>query len=239
MNSKYQAQLDKFVANIEARNQLEKVVVLLMIVASIAMLYITMAFDPIRGDISSARGQIRSVDSQIQAQQLSYANMVAESQEDPNKFANDRLMVIARAQTQLETEIRNLAGDLVTPNEMTTLLESLLARQAGLQLLTSRNETVTPLRQGISNEAELLADSGAVNFEDVQRTDVSGQVYQHGLFLEFEGDFFSTLKYLRFLEEVTGSFFWDSISFRQLEWPNAHVTLEIHTLSTDEGFIGV
>jgi MSHA biogenesis protein MshJ len=68
---------------------------------------------------------------------------------------------------------------------------------------------------------------------------VEGQVYAHGLVLEFEGDFFTTLKYLRFLEEITRSFFWDTISFRVAEWPSARVTLQIHTLSTDAGFIGV
>jgi MSHA biogenesis protein MshJ len=57
--------------------------------------------------------------------------------------------------------------------------------------------------------------------------------------IEFQGDFFSTLKYLRFLEEISGSFFWDSVSFKKVAWPEALVTLEIHTLSASEGFIGV
>ena len=176
---------------------------------------------------------------QILAQQNSYAEKYDASLEDPDKFANDRLVVIARAQAQLQGEINSLAGDFVTPNEMTNILTSVLERQAGLELVSFGNQSATPLREGISNVAELLAATGAVNLDDVVTTGVSGQVYEHGLVIEFEGDFFNTLKYLRFLEDITGSFFWDSISFRQLDWPNAHITLEIHTLSTNQGFIGV
>ena len=51
--------------------------------------------------------------------------------------------------------------------------------------------------------------------------------------------FFSTLRYLRFLETMEQSFFWDSIEYEQALWPEARVILELHTLSSEEGFIGV
>ena len=80
----------------------------------------------------------------------------------------------------------------------------------------------------------IVAASGLIAAEET-----NGQVFEHGLVLEFQGDFFSTLKYLRFLEEISGTFFWDAVRFRQVEWPEALVTLEIHTLSSNAGFIGV
>jgi MSHA biogenesis protein MshJ len=165
--------------------------------------------------------------------------MLVSSQEDPNRFANNRLVVIGREQNQLDGQIAALAGDLVTPNQMTEILTTVLERQSGLELVYFRNEPAAPLRTGVSNAGELLTETGTLNFDDVVEDEVAGQVFEHGLVIEFQGDFFSTLTYLRFLEEITGSFFWDSISFSQLDWPNALVSLEIHTLSTDQGFIGV
>jgi MSHA biogenesis protein MshJ len=153
--------------------------------------------------------------------------MVAASQEDPNKFANDRLAVIAREQSRLDVEISRLAGDLISPSDMTRILTSVLEQQSGLELISFQNRAAVPLRTGVA--------AAGVAGED----EVDGQVFEHRLVIEFQGDFFSTLKYLRFLEEISGSFFWDSVSFKQVVWPEALVTLEIHTLSASAGFIGV
>ena len=239
MNEQLRKILDPVVANIDARKQSEKILILGIMVAGLVMVYLTLAFDPKRAEISSLQSQIRNFENSITRQQTAYQTMVAQSQEDPNRFANDRLEVLAREQAQLDGEIQALAGDLVTPNQMTQLLRTVLLRQSGLELVSFRNVNAQPLRAANSNQSELLEEDGTLNFDDVAQEEVVGQVYSHGLIIEFEGDYFSTLNYLRFLEDVTGSFFWDGISFRQLEWPNAHVTLEIHTLSTDQGFIGV
>ncbi len=239
MNEQLKKMIDKVVSNIEARKQSEKLLVLGMLIAGLSLTYLSIAFDPVRAEIDATRSRIENVERQIEAQQSTYQGMLAQSQEDPNRFANDRLTVVEREQAVLDGEIQALAGDLVTPNQMTEILTTVLERQAGLELVSFQNIDAEPLREGASNAGEILAETGAVNFESVTRTDVAGQVYSHGLVIEFEGDYFSTLKYLRFLEEITGSFFWDAISYEQIDWPTAHVTLEIHTLSTDQGFIGV
>ena len=239
MNEAMTRQLDQLVKNIEARSQSEKLLALTIVGVGLVMLWLTLVFDPLRAEIATARTQINNVTRQIEAQQLTYASMLEASQQDPSKFANDRLTVISREQVQLDQQIADLAGDLVTPNQMTEILTTVLERQEGLELVYFQNKVAKPLRAGVSNAGQILAQTGAVNFDEVVEGEVSGQVFEHGLVIEFEGDFFSTLKYLRFLEQVTGSFFWDTVSFRQLEWPNAHVTLEIHTLSTNQGFIGV
>lgn len=239
MNEQLKKQLELLIKNIDSRKQSEKILILGLLIAGLIMGYLTLEFDPKRAEISSLQSQIASLENSISRQQTAYQTMVAQSQEDPNRFANDRLAVLTREQAELDGEIQALAGDLVTPNQMTELLTTVLERQSGLELVSFRNISAQPLRQGNTNAAELLAETGTLSLEDVVTEEVVGQVYSHGLIIEFQGDYFSTLKYLRFLEDVTGSFFWDAITFRQEEWPNAVVTLQIHTLSTDRGFIGV
>lgn len=234
MNEQLRKQLDLLVRNLEKRAQSEKLLILGMALASLILAYLTFGFDPIRYDIETLRSQVNIVNIEIGSRQREYASMIETSQQDPNRFANDRLAVLSREQAQLDQDISNLAGDLVSPDEMTAILTTVLERFTGLELLYFRNQSAVPLRDGVT--AESNSDTNIALAGDSQ---ITGQVYSHGLTIEFQGDFFSTLKYLRFLEEVSGSFFWDSISFRQVEWPRAHVSLEIHTLSTDEGFIGV
>lgn len=239
VNRKLSRQFEQLAGNVERRNQSEKILVLGIVCVGIVLLWLSLAFDPLQAGLNTTQARINAVNRQIVAQQTAYAAMEAASQQDPNKFANDRLQVLQREQARLDDEIQNLAGDLVTPSQMIPILTLVLERQAGLQLLSFKNLEARPLRSGVSNAAQILTDTGAVNFESTSVSEVSGQVYEHGLIIEFEGDFFSTLRYLRVLEQMTGSFFWDAVSFRQLEWPNAHITLEIHTLSTDQGFMGV
>lgn len=227
MNEKLKQNLELATKSFDSRTQSEKIAVVLLIICGLVMAYLTMAFDPYRESISGLGRQINGTERQIQAQQTSYASMVAASQEDPNKFANERLSVIAREQSSLDAEISRLAGDLISPTDMTKILTSVLERQSGLELISFQNRAAVPLRAGVAGEG---AQEG---------NEVDGQVFEHGLVIEFQGDFFSTLKYLRFIEEVSGSFFWDSVTFQQVAWPEAIVTLEIHTLSANAGFIGV
>ena len=92
-----------------------------------------------------------------------------------------------------------------------------------------------PLRTGVAGNVR-NSDSNALS---ATVRSISGQVYQHGIALEFRGDYFSTLRYLRLLEQLSDSFYWDSITFTQGDWPSATVRLQLHTLSTEEGFLGV
>jgi MSHA biogenesis protein MshJ len=235
VNEQLNRQIKLFVKNVDARGQGEKLLVMAILIVGLILVYLELSYDPIRSEIASARSQISSLSAQITSQQTSYAEKLAQSQEDPNKFANGRLAVIDQQQQVLLDQISSLAGDLVTPNQMTALLTNVLARQVGLELISFNNEPVKPLRA-----VGATAEQDAEGLDDAlsAQTSVSGQVYEHGLTIEFEGDFFNTLRYLRFLEGMTGSFFWDSVKFNQSEWPTSAVTLMIHTLSADEGFIG-
>lgn len=238
MNEQLQKQLDTITHNIDARTRSEKIIMLVVLVAAMAMIYLSVSYDPMTSDIERLQSQTANTQRQIIAQQTTYAEMVALSQEDPSRFANERLNVINSQLVQLDQEITELAGDLITPREMTQILTTVLGQYSGLELVRFENKPATPLRTGVQTTSAGQA-GGEPGEGGIAANEIDGQVYEHGLTLEFRGDFFTTLKYLRFLEEVSGSFFWDSVTFRQTAWPNADVTLEIHTLSTDEGFIGV
>lgn len=236
MNERFQEQLNKAIKSIESRKQSEKLIVMLMLLAGLILGYLSVFYDPISLEKSQIDAQIANVERQIQAQQTAYAGMMATSQEDPSSFAIERIRVITAELEALDNEIVNLAGDLVSPSEMTQILTTVLNRYSGLELISFQNKEAAPLYTGIINTA---APTGEEASSSVASRNIEGQVFSHGLMLEFQGDFLSTLKYLKLLEDISGSFFWDTLSFRQTVWPSAHVILEIHTLSTEAGFIGV
>lgn len=240
MNERIRQQLKKLAANLAARTKSERLLVLAMACAGVFMVWLLLVSDPIQVKKAEIEGRIASVSRQITEQQAEYAEKVAASEQDPNRYANERLQVVSRELEQLDTQIASLAGDLVTPSQMTEILGTLLERQAGLELTNFENLEALPLQAGVSSANQDAEDGeGEDNFNEFEQEGLQGQVYEHGLVIEFQGSFFDTLRYLRFLEDITGNFFWDVMSFELLDWPNAHVTLQIHTLSTERGFIGV
>ena len=144
-------------------------------------------------------------------------------------------------QSAVQNDIELLAGNLVSPNGMTQMLTGVLDSQEGLTLIKVENIAPRALTNGLARgevAAATTTVSAATTATSALRS-VGFQVFRHGLILEFQGDYFSTLRYLMYLEEMDQSFFWDSFQFEQTLWPEARVRLELHTLSSEEGFIGV
>jgi len=65
------------------------------------------------------------------------------------------------------------------------------------------------------------------------------EIYKHGMRIVFEGDYFKTLKYLQALETMPWRLYWDNVEYHVTEYPKASVAITVHTLSLDEGWIGV
>ncbi len=217
----------------DGRPQAEKVILAVVGIGSVVYLYFTMVFEPMRTDIASLERQIRTGTERIAEQEARAEELRLSGVEDPDAFVRERLEQIIQEQANAQTGIEALAGNLVSPNAMTQVLTTVLDSQPGLKLVRVENRDPEPLT-GTSGVAEVLADAGAP-----VAASLGLQVFRHRLVLEFQGDYFSTLRYLLFLEAMDENFFWDSLSYEQLTWPEARVQLEMHTLSSEEGFIGV
>ena len=49
----------------------------------------------------------------------------------------------------------------------------------------------------------------------------------------------ATLRYLQALEALPWRFFWDSVDYQVIAYPQSTVRLKLHTLSLSEDWIGV
>ena len=122
----------------------------------------------------------------------------------------------------LDRDVADTMRHLVPPGEMTGLLQTVLRRSEGLEL---RQVNSLGMRQVD------LAESGAAD-------GAANRLFQHGLSVEFSGDFYGTLGYLQQLEALQWKFFWDSIDYQVVEYPRAVATVRIFTLSLNESWIG-
>lgn len=216
------------------RSMAEKLVLSLVALALPVWLFSTFFLSPVTSEADSLRRQLASIEAQLVAMQQREQLAVTSSAEDPNQAVRLRIERAIANQSELQGEIEQLAGNLVTPQSMTRLLTSMLENQSGLNLVKVENGVPQPMR----NDEEVLAE-GAIEEPQPVTEERDQQVYKHSLVIELEGDYLSLIGYLKRIEGFPERFFWDSLSFVQLSWPMGRIRLELHTLSTEEGFVGV
>lgn len=114
---------------------------------------------------------------------------------------------------------------MVTPKDMTKILSDLIEKTSDLTVTSMESIPTTPL-------------FNAKNLQEDGKTRVF-QVFKQGLRVEMIGGFFETLKFLKALEQTHINVIWDELTYEVQEYPKAKVVIVLHTLSLEEGWIGV
>jgi len=111
-----------------------------------------------------------------------------------------------------------------------------------LQLAQEKRE---PTGQSEEDEAVALAEdlyeeeqARYVGDERMEEERIIG-VYKHSVKITLKGEYFSVIAYLQKLEALNWKLFWENIEYQVDRYPGAVVTLEVYTLSTDRGVLGV
>ncbi|WP_339869319.1 hypothetical protein [Pseudohongiella nitratireducens] len=199
--------------------------------------------------------QVTALNRQLMTARASLVSMEQREQvarqaaiDDPNQAVRLRIERAMAEQERLDGLLTELAGNLVTPQAMTRLLTSMLQETGGIELVRVENLAPMPMRntmaeQSAAAEANDTAEGQGDAAEPAQASGTLNQtrqqVFQHSLVLELQGDFLSLIEYLGRVESFAASFFWDELTIEQETWPNARIRLQLHTLSTEEGFVGV
>jgi MSHA biogenesis protein MshJ len=156
---------------------------------------------------------------------------------DPNAARRTRLAALREEEKSLSEQLQGATADLVTPELMPDLLRAVLKSSSGLHLVRltglGSQPLVEPLAEGARQGGTPKNEGGKPAGEDV----LEG-AYRHGLRIEFQGDYFSTLDYLHRLEGLEWQFFWDNLHFSVSEYPRATTSIEVFTLSLSRDWIG-
>lgn len=168
------------------------------------------------GQIETLRGQLNELDSQT-------SEVMARQNIDPDREERQQLAALEQQIAQIDRQIGDMVSGLIEPEQMADILESMLQQQEGLTFIRLEN---------LGREALVDVAGEAAN------ADTSG-IYRHTMRLELEGSFNQTLAYLRALETLPWQFRWDEVEITMLDYPRANIVIKVHTLSLQEGWVGV
>lgn len=189
-------------------------------VVVIVMLCLTFLIEPALKAMSVAKQKLESEQIRHKSLTEQQAAFRQALNEDPDAELKRQLENLTRQYEQLQNTFADELGELVLPQQMPALIEGVFSRADGLDLIEMRS--LTP--------ENIFAD----------KPEMDGvAVYQHGLSLTFSGRYFDVRDFLASLEKLTSQLYWRSMAYNVEEYPDARVTIEVYTLSTEKAFIGV
>jgi MSHA biogenesis protein MshJ len=159
----------------------------------------------------------------------------------------NRLEEMKQQLAEVEASVRNSTSHLVDADKMAAILQTILSKSRGLQLIEIKGLGVTPLIAPVA-----VAEEGQV--ADVEQpvenqtpatevesagVDAFDNAYKHGLTITLEGDYLSALAYMRELESLEWGFFWETVEYEVTEYPRGTVAITLYTLSLGKEWIGV
>ncbi len=200
----------------------------LLVVISVVLLHLaweTYFFRPLQREAKQITQSITETNKDVQRMEQEVQGFREIIQNDPDAENKGRMQAVQSEIAQLHLRIQEVAEVLIEPEQMARLLEELLMREQGLKLIKLENL-----------EPRSFLDQATPENPQPQR---GVNLFRHGFAIEFEGDFHSTLSYLKELEKLPWRFFWDAVLFDVQEYPKAKVRIELHTLGLSEGWIGV
>lgn len=129
-----------------------------------------------------------------------------------------KLNLSEREETELGQQIQNLENYAIDQNDKQKVLSDIISSETGLYLLS---------------EIHNLPEKIITNPND------STILYEQSLIIRFKGDYFSTLVFIKRLEQLKWPLFLDRLEYNVTKYPIANVIIQLHIISKQEGFINV
>lgn len=108
---------------------------------------------------------------------------------------------------------QNKADKLLSPTKTSDFLYKLITTSDNLTLLQLKN---------VPPKTVVLPQSNM-------------KIFEHGIMIKFQGDYFSTMNYLQAVEKLKWKIFWDKLEYKVTQYPVAEITLYVHTINDYEG----
>lgn len=184
------------------------------------------------------QSRLRSVQTQIESEQEIVAELQAEVaklsvllSQDPNHALRERIAQLKADHAVLDEALRELTVGLIQPAEMTKVLREMLVDEKGLSLVRLAN--------GQGEPVILTAAAGDAAGGAEAKAEEEPRLFRHTLIVEVEGGYLDALRYLKRLEALQWTFYWDGIELNVDKYPKSRIVIRLSTLGLREGWIGV
>lgn len=230
----YQEQLQKKMKDnykkieqwVDAFSLRERVLVFITLIVGVYFFWSTVLFDYfLVGDVQIAKKVEELGQKKIMLAKQAESLSVAVSKDVRGEFQK-RLQGLNEENKVLQEKVVEQLQQLVTPKDMIKIIKNIVYETKGLELITLE-----------SKGSKLLFDNKNQNKGAVVAPSLP--IFDHGLQIEVIGEYFQILKFLENLESQQSKMLWGELSYEVMVYPKAKVSVFIHTLGLEEGWLGV
>ena len=221
----------KLSARFDALMVRERVLVLVAAVVGIALIFDTLALQPLEvrkkrltQQLAEARQSLKAADTLMKARE----NVV-----DPDAVKRTYRNALRKQLAEIDLIMQGLQRGLVPPERMAKLLEDMLSHSRGLRLVALRNLPAQRFETpGSKPDAPKPGAEAKPGTKDPERT-----IYQHSVEITLQGSYADLHNYLAQLEQLPSQMFWGRISVNTERYPRLRVTLTVQTLSLNKAWL--
>ena len=221
--------LKKWATAFDALSLRERLMVFGAGAAAVLFVFYFMSFNPLlakrtalEASIAQKQGLLSATNKEIELIMLAHAT-------DPDREARTRLLSLQAETASLARALREKQHGLVAPERMVTLLEHLLRRHAGLRVVSLKTLPASAVgaRQADPANGDAAAKAPAP------------LLYQHGVEVVLQGSYADMVQYMQALQAMPTRVFWGAAHLDSASYPQATLTLTLHTLSMDDTWIAL
>jgi MSHA biogenesis protein MshJ len=142
----------------------------------------------------------------------------------------------------VDSELQQYQHLLVNPSQMPRLLQDMLARHRGLELVSLKSIAAAPLLPPKKiDTASAPPPNAAMPAQSASTIPAPppGGIYRHGLEITVAGSYAELVAYAAELQRISPRPLWSGLSLKVVEYPRSELTFTLYTLSLDLPWLAV
>jgi MSHA biogenesis protein MshJ len=223
-------------AKFNGLNKRERLLITVTIIVLTIVLFFMFAIEPLMKTSSKLYAQIEQQERMTSGQTIQIEAFSKALSLDPSAAVRLEIAKLDVLDQSLTILLQKRSVNLMGPLQMSKVLETVLQDNRGITLQRLSSLPLQPLH--LSSESEPNSTSVSTPASDTSSALSAAPVYSHGFEVVLRGGYSDIYDYLRRLEGLSSSFFWDSLEYKVVNYPDSEMTLRVHTLSAVEGWLG-
>lgn len=233
------------VTKIDALSLRERGIMLLLVSLAIAYLMSTLVIEPQFIKQKTLTEKIKREQQQISAIQMEVAQRLELKNTDPDAEIRRRLLNSQQQLAQIDGQLNEIQKNLVRPEKMANLLESMMKRNSKLQLVSLKSLPFSNVLDESADPSELNAKiktpptAGNPADKVSAESNQQGVIYKHEVEIVLQGSYPDMQAYLSELENLSERVYWSKAKLTVIEYPKASLTLNLFTLSLEKKWLNL
>ncbi|MBI3778346.1 MAG: hypothetical protein HY274_05460 [Gammaproteobacteria bacterium] len=217
-------QFKGFTDRIDAMSLRERGLIFVTLLVALYFVAVNMLFGPVYTEKDRLQKQLDQRHEETRLLETRVQNITVGDASSPEETKRRKIASLQENLKSMDVALDRATAGLVPPREMAKLVEQMLVKNHGLEVIKMESLPSAPLLEAGAETDGKASES---------------MVYKHGMRIELKGNYLDILRYLRSLEGLEWKVFWGQVTLQAEKYPVSRVSLLIYTLSTHQGWIGL